>query len=529
MLIWDIPDRKDRWINVSASKVSNIMTASDARRSTRIFKTVPLSVSGYNRLGSTFLETTSTVAMNCHGCVYPSRHEYKPGSWVTIEVPSDSSTGKVRPVRAQVRFIRLPGNPHELYQVGVELETPANVWGIQTPPEDWMRYPGALSAAQGMARAAAASSENGTDLNGYAENGSEQNSGSQGSEAEAQSWSSSAVATAEPLPSEANVSDHSNESNGEAAEHAPIGPAMFTSPRRPPRVVVPADQLVKALEGKLEQAAERAIAGALHSHVNTALDQVAKAVEVFTQASLHQIEEGCAQHTEKVVSAAFQEIRARLQGDIAQADGHLRRQVEVFLGLAQETANRLEKSAEAVKPVLAEAQDFMCEASNELQQRFSSRIREMADRAAGEFESEASRCADRQTSRLAEKAQNITAEAGTRLEARSDGARSQVETAASTALAEFHVTVLAEIEEFVTDARKGVESSLAALANETRALWEARQRAYQEELARTTGRELERFCETLESAGTASIVAAMSAVQEHSQAVLDTLSKKNRT
>jgi hypothetical protein len=504
---------------VSASKVSNIMSASDARRSTRIFKSVPLSVSGYNRLGSTFMETTSAVAVNCHGCLYPSRHEYKPGSWVTLEVPSDSGTGKVRPVRAQVRFIRLPGNPHELYQVGVELETPANVWGIQTPPEDWMRYPGALSAASGALRAAAASAENGAASNGSAENGS-----FAASDAEAQSSSWSSVATAEPPPSETHVSDLPN---GEPAEHVPSAPVAFASQRKPARVVVPADQLVKALEGKLEQAAERAIAGALNSHVNTALDQVAKAVEVFTQASLHQIEEGCAQHTEKVVSAAFQEIRARLQGDIAQADGHLRRQVEVFLGLAQETAQRLEKSAEAVKPLLAEAQDFMSEASNELQQRFGSRLREMADRASGEFESEASRCADRQTARLNEKAQTITGEASTRLEARADGARSQVETAASTALAEFHVTALVEIEQFVSDARKGVESSLASLVNETRTAWEARQRTYQEELTRTTEREIGRFRETLESVGTASMVAAMSAVQEHSKAVLETLGKKN--
>jgi len=492
---------------VSASKVSNIMTASDARRSTRIFKTVPLSVSGHNRLGSTFQETTSAVAMNCHGCLYPSRHEYKPGSWVTLELPSDPASGKHRPVRAQVRFIRLPGNTHELYQVGVELETPANVWGIQTPPVDWMRYPGSLSAPHGAAHTATQQGEDGSFASG------------DGEANPASSWSP--VATAEAAPSDPAPS--------EPADYSLNAPVPPSAQRKPVRVVVPSDQLMRALEGKLEQAAERAIATALNTQVSTALDQVAKAVEVFTQASLHQIEEGCAQHTEKLVSAAFQEIRARLQGDIAQADGHLRRQVEVFLGLAQETAQRLEKSAEAVKPVLADAQDFMCEASIELQERFSSRLREIADRAAGEFESEASRCADRQAARLTDRVHTVSGEVVARLDARAAGARSQLETAAGAALAEFHVTALGEIERFVSDTRKGVETSLASLASETRAEWEARQRACQEELGRTAGREIEKFREALEGLGTASMVAAMSAVYDHSKAMLDTLAKKNGT
>src|ERR1700704_1680763 len=139
--------------NVVAEKAPVRAVEGNARRSTRISKAVPISVCGHNRLGNSFLESTSAVSVNCHGCLYPSRYEYQAGSWVTLEMPAEKSNGKPRAVRAQVRFMRLPKSPHELYLVGVELETPANVWGIQAPPEDWLRYPGSLSAA-GVARPA---------------------------------------------------------------------------------------------------------------------------------------------------------------------------------------------------------------------------------------------------------------------------------------------------------------------------------------------------------------------------------------
>src|SRR5580698_9876942 len=116
----------------------------DGRRSTRLFQSVPLSISGMNELGNPFLEMTSAVAFNCHGCLYRSRYHNRPGSWVTLHMPN-ITTGKAQPVRAQIRFVRLPASPKELYQVGVELENPANVWGIQSPPEDWMSFAGTVA------------------------------------------------------------------------------------------------------------------------------------------------------------------------------------------------------------------------------------------------------------------------------------------------------------------------------------------------------------------------------------------------
>src|SRR5262245_57327760 len=74
-----------------------------------------------------------------HGCRYPSRHDYGVGTWVTLQaVGLMSSEDKPASVRAIVRSVHPSGSSREFQQVGVELETPANVWGIERPPADWL-------------------------------------------------------------------------------------------------------------------------------------------------------------------------------------------------------------------------------------------------------------------------------------------------------------------------------------------------------------------------------------------------------
>jgi hypothetical protein len=71
---------------------------------------------------------------------------------MTLEVSNLQTGRKSAPVRAKVRFIRLPGNPRELYSVGVELETPANIWGVESVPEDWFPYLDRANVAAGTTR-----------------------------------------------------------------------------------------------------------------------------------------------------------------------------------------------------------------------------------------------------------------------------------------------------------------------------------------------------------------------------------------
>ena len=111
------------------------------RRSTRIVQAVPLLVTGVDALGRPFVERTSSLIINCHGCRYQSKHYVLKNMWVTMEVPHQESGQPPRTVRGRVAWIQRPRTVRQLFQVALELEVSGNVWGIAFPPEDWVASP----------------------------------------------------------------------------------------------------------------------------------------------------------------------------------------------------------------------------------------------------------------------------------------------------------------------------------------------------------------------------------------------------
>ena len=107
------------------------------RRSTRITRTVPLTIRGIDLLSQPFEERTTTLSLNTFGCRYPSRHHLPKNTWVTLEIPSAENPEGRRRVRARVVWIQKPRSLRELFQVSVELESPGNIWSLELPPEDW--------------------------------------------------------------------------------------------------------------------------------------------------------------------------------------------------------------------------------------------------------------------------------------------------------------------------------------------------------------------------------------------------------
>ncbi|MGH7745491.1 MAG: PilZ domain-containing protein, partial [Candidatus Dormibacteria bacterium] len=107
------------------------------RRSTRIEQTLPLIIRGVDLLGQPFEERTATQSLSFHGCRYASKHHLPKNTWITIEVPAGHAQKEPLNARARVTWIQRPRTLRELFQVGVELETGSNVWGIALPPEDW--------------------------------------------------------------------------------------------------------------------------------------------------------------------------------------------------------------------------------------------------------------------------------------------------------------------------------------------------------------------------------------------------------
>src|SRR5262247_58865 len=121
--------------------MTNAGTELRKRRSTRIVQAVPLVVTGVDALGRPFVERTSSLILNCHGCRYQSKHYVLKNMWVTLEIPHPETGQPPRGVRGRVAWIQRPRTVRQLFQVALELEVSGNVWGIAFPPEDWFAFP----------------------------------------------------------------------------------------------------------------------------------------------------------------------------------------------------------------------------------------------------------------------------------------------------------------------------------------------------------------------------------------------------
>ena len=124
-----------------SESVTSVSTELRKRRSTRIVQAVPLVVTGVDALGRPFVERTSSLIINCHGCRYQSKHYVLKNMWVTMEIPHPESGQPPRTVRGRVAWIQRPRTVRQLFQVALELEVSGNVWGIAFPPEDWTAFP----------------------------------------------------------------------------------------------------------------------------------------------------------------------------------------------------------------------------------------------------------------------------------------------------------------------------------------------------------------------------------------------------
>jgi hypothetical protein len=131
----------DETTEMVSEGVSNASAELRKRRSTRIVQAVPLVVTGVDALGRPFVERTSSLIINCHGCRYQSKHYVLKNMWVTMEIPHPETGQPPRAVRGRVAWIQRPRTVRQLFQVALELEVSGNVWGIAFPPEDWTTFP----------------------------------------------------------------------------------------------------------------------------------------------------------------------------------------------------------------------------------------------------------------------------------------------------------------------------------------------------------------------------------------------------
>src|SRR5271155_2991085 len=267
----------------------------EGRRSTRIDRTVPLVVLGQTRTGLSFQEKTSTVSFNLHGCRYPSRHEYPVGSSVGLRVlqPDGETISPV--IRAFVKSVHPPASPRELFQVGVELESPANIWNLSPQPSDWNRMLGGSASSAGLATAVAPALE------------------------PAEPPVAPAAFAPSPSPSVAEArTSQVTEFPSPFSPTAGTQPAKEAASPKPERVAITIDQLVAAMQGKLQAAAEKVVQNALAEHLDEAIDAALARVEGVRERNLQQLGEFSEQRLESLMRSSREEILGHLESRLGE-------------------------------------------------------------------------------------------------------------------------------------------------------------------------------------------------------------------
>jgi hypothetical protein len=113
--------------------MSSAPDKSQARRGTRISFQIEITLISLDP-AHPFSESCLTLLVNPQGCVARFRRPLEIGAAVRLEgLPTRTAvTARV------VNCIRI-GEYEKLWLLGLALDKRGNIWGVQTPPEDWAR------------------------------------------------------------------------------------------------------------------------------------------------------------------------------------------------------------------------------------------------------------------------------------------------------------------------------------------------------------------------------------------------------
>lgn len=495
-------------------------TGLELRRSTRIQRAVRLMIVGQNRQGQPYREKMSTVSLNLHGCCYQSWHNSHLGAKIDLQV-TEGFDAKSPVVRARVRSVRPPMSHSELYLIGVEFDTPANIWGIGSPPEDWLRVLEGTTTTTELAPAAAPAPEP----------------------------TETAEAITPPLPEMRMPAEpewrHSGVTEFPApppsAAAAQAEPAKEEGRAKLERVTITMDQLIAALHGKLQRAAEKAVQAAVQAqleetvkssvqaavatHLDEAVRQALCKIDEISSANVRQAEAFSTQRLEDLTRASREEIFSHVEARVGELQGRWLDQQESYRSRAEEIIQRLEKLGEDTQRDLAETHKLVEKLSRAAEPQTHPLLEHSIGRAAEEFEAAAMRVSDRQLVRLIEDKQMVTREASAQLEACAAEARAVLQNAANSTLEEFRRQMEVQADLAISESGQRVSSSLASLEAENRAACEARRRSLENDVAQATQQATEQFRSGIKAFLYASLVAAVGAVDEHAQTTLAGLVK----
>jgi hypothetical protein len=120
--------------------MSTTENAASARRSTRVRWEIPIRVTSLDP-AHPFMEKALTLVVNPQGCGVKFSRAVATGTAVQLDgLPGVGS------ITARVANCISLGAESKLWLLGLALDQPGNVWGIQSPPDDWDTPPARVAA-----------------------------------------------------------------------------------------------------------------------------------------------------------------------------------------------------------------------------------------------------------------------------------------------------------------------------------------------------------------------------------------------
>jgi hypothetical protein len=331
--------------------------STERRRSERVSESLPLIVRGIDLLGQPFEERTSTLAFNLHGCRYTSKHHLPRNTWVTLDLPQGAAHGLAQAnagpnagadargnsrssLRARVAWVQRPHSIRDFFQIAVELESPANIWG--THAAEWNNAAAASpESANPPARSIARFNER-LETNVTAGNlGNSMDHFKTEAEVESREAEAAAPAPAQQFAREAM----------HLAEAAPAADSPLLRELRA--------ELDRQAKDAVLAAAEQAREEVLQTAAATARERTSNAAELFAKWK---------SEIEKMQAGAREDFFAQVTAKQEEALGTLKSGFEEKFGQARELLGEITRQSEALRAESGNAQEATGQAARALLQ-----------------------------------------------------------------------------------------------------------------------------------------------------------------
>jgi hypothetical protein len=159
--------------------------------------------------------------------------------------------------------------------------------------------------------------------------------------------------------------------------------------------VVTPDRLISALQGKLQQEAEKAVQAAVAKQVNDVLREALSSIDHARLASVREVQE----LFPKRMEAMKLSLKEESAGEVA---AQWKADMEMHRGLAEEMMQRLEKQTGELRRELANAQEYVEKITREIAPQIPASLKEALTQSTSDFESATAVVMDRHYERLRE-------------------------------------------------------------------------------------------------------------------------------